>query len=142
MAITYNLDLAPCSADDGVVTGGLQASNSQLTGHEAEHYSVFARDEKMKIIGGALTWVGRDSAFVSAIWVDKPYRRQRVGRRLLDKAEMEAKKRGCIWIKLDTYEFQTSEFYLDCGYTVYGEVKDYTCGQSKIFLRKRLRDFK
>lgn len=138
MAISYTLNLKPSSADDAVVISGLQVSNAQLTGHATQHYSVFAWNEEGTIIGGALLFVGRDSAFLDTIWVGGSYRLQGVGRCLLKEAEKEAKRRGCKWIKLDTYEFQAPGFYLKCEYEIYGEVKDYTCGQSKVFLRKLL----
>jgi GNAT superfamily N-acetyltransferase len=138
MAISYDLDLVPSSADDAAVISGLQASNAQLTGHKTQHYSVFARNEAGKIVGGTLVYVGRDSAFLDIIWVDGSSRLQGIGRCLLEEAEREAKRRECKWIKLDTYEFQAPEFYLKCGYEIYGEVKDYTCEQSKVFLRKGL----
>lgn len=139
MIITYNVDLTPSSADDSAIIAGLQESNAKATGHKTQHYSVFARIEPGKIVGGTLVYVGRDSAFVDSIWVDTAYRLQGIGRFLLNEVENEAKRRNCVWVKLDTYEFQAPQFYLNCGYEIYGEVKDYTCGQSKIFLRKSLR---
>lgn len=138
MTITYTIDLTPSSADEDAIFAGLLESNAKVTGYKTQHYSVFARNEAGKIVGGALVYVGRDSAFVDSIWVDTSYRLQGMGRGLLNEVESEAKKRNCVWVKLDTYEFQAPQFYLNCGYEIYGEVKDYTCGQSKIFLRKRL----
>jgi GNAT superfamily N-acetyltransferase len=138
MEITYDVDLAPDSKDEDIVVGGLQAHNAQLTNHETRHYSVFARNSSQDIVGGALVYVGRDSAFVSVLWVNDALRRQGIGRDILQAVEKEATKRACAWVKLDTYAFQTPEFYLKCGYEIYGEVKDYTCGQSKIFLRKKI----
>src|SRR5436190_12436077 len=118
MEIIYDLVLTPSSTDDEVVIAGLQASNAQLTGHKTQHYSVFARNEEGKILGGALVYVGRDSAFIDVIWVDTPYRLQGIGCCLLNEAEKEAKKHDCAWIKLDTYEFQAPHFYLKCGYEI------------------------
>ena len=138
MAITYDLATSPRSEDDKIVIAGLQASNAQLTGHTTQHYSVFARNESGKIIGGSLVYVGRDSAFIDVIWVDPSYRLQGIGQSLLKEAEKQAQKHDCIWIKLDTYEFQAPEFYLKCGFEIYGEVKNYTREQSKIFLRKKV----
>ncbi|MBA3812907.1 MAG: GNAT family N-acetyltransferase [Alphaproteobacteria bacterium] len=139
MVITYDLSLAPHSADDGIVLAGLQASNAQLTGHTTQHYSIFARKESGEIIGGALVYVGRDSAFIDVLWVDPSYRLQNIGSRLLQEAEIGAQKYDCSWVKLDTYEFQAPEFYKKCGYEMYGEVKNYTREQSKIFLRKKVK---
>jgi GNAT superfamily N-acetyltransferase len=138
MRVIYDLDLEPSSADDQTVVAGLQASNAQLTGHKTFHYSVFARDEKGKVLGGALVYVGQDSAFVDGIWVEKSHRLRGIGRQLLNEVEKEAQRRGCVLVKLDTYEFQAPKFYLACGYEVYGEVKNFTRDCSKVFLRKGL----
>lgn len=138
MTVIYDLDLEPSSADDQTVVAGLRTSIAQLTGHEVPHYSVFARDEKGKILGGALVYAGQDSAFVDVIWVEESHRLHGIGRQLLNEVEKEAQRRGCAWVKLDTYEFQAPKFYLACGYEIYGEVKNFTRDRSKVFLREEV----
>lgn len=59
--------------------------------------------------------------------------------KLLDAAEKEAIKNGCIFSLVDTWDFQAEEFYLKKGYERVGELKNYWLGHSKIFLRKNLR---
>lgn len=136
---TLHVDLSPSKEDDAIVLKGLQSFNQEITRTKEVHFSVFAKDSSGKIVGGALVYLGRDSAFLDILWVHLDYRNKGIGRSLLAKAEKQASKTPeCKWIKLDTYSFQAPDFYLKCGYELYGEVKNFTKHDSKIFFRKAL----
>jgi GNAT superfamily N-acetyltransferase len=59
-----------------------------------------------------------DAAKVSAIVVDESFRRQGVGRALLDAVEAEARTRGCVLVFLTTAErrAEAHEFYRRLGW--------------------------
>ena len=58
---------------------------------------------------------------------------------VVDAAEQEAIKNGCIFSTLDTFDFQAEVFYKKCGYECMGEIKNYFFDHSRIFLRKKLK---
>lgn len=62
-----------------------------------------------------------------------------IATKLLDAAEQEAIKNGCVFSLVDTWDFQAEEFYLKKGYERIGEMKNYWLGHSKLFLRKKLK---
>ena len=65
--------------------------------------------------------------------------KQGYGTQLLEAAEREAIKNGCIFSAVDTFDFQAEEFYLKNGYKRIGELKNCWFGHSKFFLRKNLK---
>ena len=46
--------------------------------------------------------------------------------------------RGCVGVRLDTWDFQARPFYEQHGYTVYGVLEDYPPGATEYHLAKRL----
>jgi ribosomal protein S18 acetylase RimI-like enzyme len=66
------------------------------------------------------------------------FRGQGLGKELLEAAEEEARRRGCVHVVLDTHSFQAPGFYLKCGYEIIGEVENHPKGYEKIYLRKSL----
>lgn len=135
--VSIHLESSPSEEDDSVVRNGLQRFNYSITRTREIHYSVFAKNNLEEIIGGALVYIGRDSAFLDIFWVHKHYRKKGIGRSLLAAVEKHAGDvKGCEWVKLDTFSFQAPDFYLKCGYELYGEVKNFTNEDSKIFFRK------
>ncbi|WP_327324089.1 GNAT family N-acetyltransferase [Streptomyces sp. NBC_01210] len=92
-----------------------------------------------ELAGGltALTW-GR-WLHVDLLWVADTHRGTGLGTRLLDEAERRAKQdRGCVYARLETWDFQAPEFYRRRGYEVVGRVDDYPPGATEFILTKRL----
>lgn len=63
---------------------------------------------------------GKADALIYALWVDEPYRKQGVARKLLETAEREAKKMGCKTVCLEwdrrESEVWTLRWYEQLGY--------------------------
>jgi hypothetical protein len=57
---------------------------------------------------------------------------------LLATAEEEAKYRGCTSSALDTFSFQSPEFYDKAKYKVIGQMNDFPKGQTRLFYVKKL----
>ena len=62
-----------------------------------------------------------------------------LGRKVMDLAEAEARRRDCIGIWLDTFTFQAPGFYAKLGFEEFGRIADYPPGHDRIYLLKRLR---
>jgi hypothetical protein len=46
---------------------------------------------------------------------------------------------GCNNSRLDTFDFEAKDFYLKCGYQVYGALEGYPHGHTQFHLQKKLR---
>jgi GNAT superfamily N-acetyltransferase/ketosteroid isomerase-like protein len=138
----YNVfvDYAPTEADNAVVREGIIAFNENIVGERDKAFSIFLKNDLAKVFGGIQAFLGTESVYIEVLWVTGNLQKQGYGTKLLDAAEREAIKNGCIFSLVDTWDFQAEEFYLKNGYERIGEIKDYWLGHSKIFLRKNLRE--
>ena len=75
---------------------------------------------------------------IDTMWVEDSVRRNGLGRRLLTAVEDEARRRGCDWSKLNTWDFQAPAFYASCGYVEYGREVDHPPGHTNFLMRKDL----
>jgi GNAT superfamily N-acetyltransferase len=76
--------------------------------------------------------------YVDLLVVPEGFRGQGLGSELLRKAEIIARKRGCIGMWLHTGSFQAPAFYEKRGFQAFGTVPDYPPGHATIFYLKRL----
>ena len=76
--------------------------------------------------------------YIDILWVDKNYRNQGLGSKLLEYVEDTAKKKGCYIIHLDTFDFQAKDFYFKHGYEVFGTLKDCPKGHYRYYLKKSI----
>jgi GNAT superfamily N-acetyltransferase len=113
--------------------------NSAATGiTDGEWLAIFVRNDDDRIIAGICgnTWGG--CAEIRQFWVDEPRRKQGLGTRLLEAAEKEARRRGCLQMILMTFSFQAPAFYAKHGFEVTAVVNDHPRGHKNMLLRKRL----
>ena len=78
--------------------------------------------------------------FISLFFIEAPYRRQGLGRILLQKIEEKAKKLGVSLIHLDTFDFQAKDFYLKNGYEIFGVLDNCPEGHRRYYMKKVLLD--
>jgi ribosomal protein S18 acetylase RimI-like enzyme len=103
-----------------------------------ERLCVAARDAGSSLVGGLYGEMYWGWLHVLALWVAPPMRRQRLGTRLLARAEGEAFAKGCHGAYLDTFSFQSVGLYTRAGYQIFGSLEHYPAEHSRYFLRKAL----
>ena len=132
------VDYAPTEADNAVVREGIIAFNEKVLGERDRAFSIFLKNSLGKVFGGIQAFMGTESIYIDVLWVERNLQKQGYGKKLLDAAEQEAIKNGCVFSAVDTFDFQAEEFYLKSSYERVGELKNCWFGHSKFFLRKNL----
>ncbi len=101
---------------------------------------VFILDEAKQMVGGL---IGRTHSLrawfeVSILWVDEERRREGLGRALMERGELEAIRRGCLYARLSTSQYQAPGFYEKAGYVLYGKLENCPPGDTAYYYRKDL----
>lgn len=123
---------------DKVIRHGIINFNEPFTGAKPERYSIYAKNNEDKIIGGCIVYAFPSSIYVDVLWVSEEQRGLGIGAELLLSVESEAINRGIPTSTLDTFSFQAERFYLKQGYEYLGTIKNYIDGHDRIYLRKQL----
>ena len=90
------------------------------------------------LVGGLNGVTHRGWCYIRHFWVEASWRKQGVGRRLLARAEMEARARQCLGLYLDTFDPGVAQFYEHCGFLRFGQIDDFPPGHARAFLYKKL----
>ena len=121
-----------------VIQAGLSEFNRTSLGDpQGRPLALLLNSADGAVVGGMWARTGFQWLFVELLFVPEPLRGRGLGRELLDRAEQEAKRRGCIGAWLETFSPQARALYERCGYTVFGEIDDYPPGNARTFLSKR-----
>lgn len=122
-----------------IIGGGINDYNHQQAGDSWEKTLCFVlQSPDEDIVGGIIGATHWDWFYITLMWLKEEFRGRGYGHQLLTLAEDEARKRGAKNAYLDTFSFQTPEFYRQHGYQVFGELKDFPTGHQRYFLTKRL----
>ena len=118
---------------------GLTEYNESFTGPVfSENISSFVKNESGEVIGGILGEINWDWMYIKGLWVDESIRKGGWGGKLLENLEQYALSKGIPNVRLETTTFQALDFYLKCGYTVFGELPNMPKGHTSYFLRKKI----
>ena len=103
---------------------------------------IFVRDGSDRLVGGlvARTHAIRSWLEVLVIWVDEDHRGLGIGRKLMDQAEEEGRRRGCEFARLSSSDYQAPGFYKSLGYELYGRLDDCPRGDTAYYFRKTLKE--
>jgi len=141
MTLKYEPTESPADDDVAFVRTQLRAYNrSQADEQPQQKLAVFARDDDDNIVGGATGEVTWGWLYVDLLWVHEEYRGHDVGSELLEQIENMARQYNVVGFHLGTTDFQALDFYLKCGYEVWGQLPDFPPGHTNYSLRKLNRD--
>ena len=120
------------------LVSGVREYNAEIMGPEASQpLSAIARDECGKLIGGVSGRTIYKHYMIEVVWVERSARSSGLGRKLMELAEAEARKRGCVGAQVDTLSFQGPLFYQKLGFEIVGKVSGFPEGHDRLFLLKR-----
>lgn len=128
-------------ADDALTAVGIGVHTFNIEQAGDNHYQrlcLFVIGRQDEVVGGLIGATYWNWFYLDLLWVRHDLRRQGYGRRLLQQAEEEARRRGAQHAYLDTFSFQAPEFYEKLGYTVFGELPDFPAGHRRFFYTKDL----
>ena len=102
-------------------------------------FSFLTRDALKTLVAGVNGSVIFGTIYTDQLWVDKAYRKQGLGKKLMEQVHDYGRKVGCTQATVTTMSFQHAlAFYASLGYTVDFEGEGYTNGSRCIYLRKSL----
>lgn len=137
--VRVELEERPRIEDARVVTQGLLEFNRAVIGDPDEvQLAVFARDDAGRVIGGLLGHLRWRWVYVAKLWLPDELRGRGVGRRVMEEVEAYARRKDCLGIYLDTFEYQALPFYEKLGYKQFGVLEGYPPGYRQFHLRKAL----
>lgn len=118
---------------------GLNAFNSAFINiDEFKSIGVFVTDEQGKKQAGLTGSTSGNWLRIDMLWVSEGLRGQGVGTKLIEAAEEEARRRGCLYAQVDTASFQARPFYEKSGYTLRFSLDNYPRHHQRHYLSKTL----
>ena len=141
METTLEISADPRPEDLKLLEEQLSAFNDGDVGPaRKEALAVFVRDEAGAIVGGISGYTAWGWLYVQWLWVDEKLRGRRMAGQMLDAAEAEAMRRGCLGSFIDTFSPKAARAYERQGYRPFGTLEDFPVGRSRIFMQKKLQD--
>jgi GNAT superfamily N-acetyltransferase len=99
---------------------------------------VLLLDNEGHVVGGIVATTRWDLLEIKVLWVQEGLRGKGHGSALLEEAEQEARRRHCRKAVVDTFSFQSPEFYTKRGYEVFGVLEDCPDAHRRYYLQKIL----
>jgi ribosomal protein S18 acetylase RimI-like enzyme len=132
-------DDKPADGNWGIIGRGVSTFNQQQVGDENyERLCLVLKGSDQEVVGGLAGSTFYDWLVIDLLWIKEELRGRGYGKRLMERAEEEAKQRGATNALLDTLSFQAPDFYKKLGYQVFGELKDFPPGHQRLYFTKQL----
>jgi ribosomal protein S18 acetylase RimI-like enzyme len=124
--------------DKAVMVEGMLGYHASK-GHprNVDTHSILIKDDN-KLIGCVIVTFLYNGMEIATLWVDERMRGQGLGKKLMEMAETEGKKRGADFAYTNTFTWQAPGFYEKLGYTQYGILEDFPAGNTLSYYRKDL----
>jgi len=123
-----------------VIDAGLYRFNVAQSGIEDwRALNVVVSDpETGQVLGGMTGRTSLGLLFIDLFFLPEHLRGGGLGSRILELAEEEARRRGCVAASVITISFQAPAFYTRRGYRIFGQIECTPPGTSRVFLSKTL----
>ena len=123
---------------DGLIKYNRKSSRP-LDEQWSEIINLILKTKDNKVVGGIMCNMFMYSLYIDVLWIDEKYRGHDYGSKLIAEAEKIAKEKGCILADTLTFSYQAPDFYVKCGYEIYGILDGYPEGIKKYLLKKVLK---
>ncbi len=100
--------------------------------------TITLKDSSGALIAGLNGQTNWQWLFIKMVYVSDGHRYQGLGTKLLKAAEHEARRRSCAGVWLDTFSFQSPDFYRKHGYSEIGKIDNYPYGHQRLFYYKNI----
>ncbi|MCY1668184.1 GNAT family N-acetyltransferase [Rhizobium sp. SL86] len=138
MAYDLTVTDAITPEDEKAIEAPLVAYNIATFGKsDKRDLSIPLRNAEGNVEGGLVGYTARGWLYVRLLFIPEAMRGQGLAPRLLQLAEDEAKRRGCIGAYLDTMNPQALKIYQRCGYALIGQHGPLTGDMTISWLHKR-----
>lgn len=126
----------PSYEEKNQITDGLWGHNEAYHHVDIKPFLINYTDDSGIVKGGliAQTWWG--ALEIQYLWVSEELRGKGYGKRMMEMAEEEARKRNCHMAYVDTFDFQAKSFYEKLGFAEYGSLGGYAHKFRRHYLAK------
>jgi ribosomal protein S18 acetylase RimI-like enzyme len=124
--------------EEALILQKLRAFNIEIFGEsDRRDLSIPLYDAAGEIDGGLVGYTGRGWLYISMLYLPEHLRGQGLATRMLEMAEEEAQKRGCIGAYIDTMNPDALGLYRKLGYGEIGRLEALSGGHVVTWLAKR-----
>ena len=113
-------------------------NRSKREAAECEPLNLYVEDEHGQLMAGLVAETFGNWLEIEYLFVKEDLRGQGIGSQLLQQAEIEAKKRNCRYVFVNTYQFQAPAFYQKHGYKEVFTMKNYPYTGQRHYYQKEL----
>ncbi len=103
-----------------------------------ETFAFFVRDKNNFILGGCNGSIYYACLYIDQLWLDENLREQGIGTQLMQSAEVLGKEKKCLFLTVNTMDWEALDFYKKLGYYVEYERTGYLNHSTMYFLRKSI----
>lgn len=100
---------------------------------------IFIASNNDEFVGGVHGEITEDRMYISLLVVSDKFKGKKIGSKLMDLIEDEAKSKGVVSVDLGTCDFQAKPFYEKRGYNVISVLNNYPKGFNEYNLVKSLK---
>lgn len=126
---------------DAILEGLRSYSAPWLGLGKLQPFSLYTHNSSSKLTAGISGAVRQYPSFKTAwihkIWVEPSYRRQGIGRNLMNYLDYFACNKNCQNMQIEVFEFQSVEFFKKQGYWIEGILPKAIACKDQYFLRKQ-----
>jgi len=124
---------------DKKIEAGLRKKCEVLTNSPVEFkaHHIYAQYEDT-FVGGLIFEQHAHILWVDSMWVEPPFRKQGVGKALLQEAHLLATKNNVKEMQLNTYFQEAHAFFLTCGFEDVTVIPNWKWGLTCCLMRKML----
>ncbi|MCI5872496.1 MAG: GNAT family N-acetyltransferase [Clostridiales bacterium] len=116
----------------------LKYNLEHLEDKHPQELGVFLENEHGKKEAGLIADTHGNWLLIHYLWVSEKRRGEGLGSRLLVTVEEEARKRGCKYAFVDTFDFQAPGFYIKHDYENVFQLENYPLTGTRFYYTKRL----